>query len=202
MSPAPIDPFPDFVNGSTVADGDQVDARFKALYDALDKTEQGINDDMIADSAAIDGAKLAANTVASAKLKRVPACSIYSDTGYRGWVAGQEAEVLMHQEGIDSDSMHAGTSAAVVIQTAGFYSVVGRFDTSALVAGTGQVQVQVQRDNGRVAAGYIPVGGQGVTVPYQDYLPAGVALRLYVVNNASVAIGLLTATLTVVRLSA
>lgn len=43
--PVPVDPYPDFRNGIDVADGDQVDARFKALYDALNPAAVGIGHD-------------------------------------------------------------------------------------------------------------------------------------------------------------
>lgn len=40
--PVPTDPYPDFINNVTDADGDQVDARFKALYDALNPAAVGL----------------------------------------------------------------------------------------------------------------------------------------------------------------
>lgn len=67
--PVPIDPYPDFVNGVTVADGDQVDARFKALYDALNPAQAGIDNSMIRADAAIAGSKLADGGVTSAKIQ-------------------------------------------------------------------------------------------------------------------------------------
>lgn len=75
----PTDPFPDFRNGIDTADGDQVDARFKALYDALNPAAAGIDNSMVSASAAIDGSKLADAGVARVKLAEV-----YVDTTQGG----------------------------------------------------------------------------------------------------------------------
>lgn len=75
--PAPVDPWPNFINGTTVADGDQVDQRFKALYDALDPSQAGIDSSMIRDGAiatvdladgAVTSVKVADGAVTSAKI--------------------------------------------------------------------------------------------------------------------------------------
>jgi hypothetical protein len=67
MSPAPVDPFPDFVNGTT-ADGDQVDARMLALYRALNKAQIGLDAASIQDLA-ITTPLIAAGAVTGAKLE-------------------------------------------------------------------------------------------------------------------------------------
>lgn len=63
----PTDPTPDFVAG-TVINPDLVDARFLALYRALDPAADGIDNANIKAAANIDGSKLAAATVPEDRL--------------------------------------------------------------------------------------------------------------------------------------
>lgn len=83
----PVDPFPDFVNGSTVADGDQVDARFKALYDALNPAQAGIDNSMVSPTAAIAGSKLADGSVTAAKVEAQQAWQTIALAGFTGNLA-------------------------------------------------------------------------------------------------------------------
>lgn len=63
----PVDPHPDFINGVTVADGDQVDARFKVLYDALDPAQSGLSSDNVSVGGIVT-ASLADGAVTSTKI--------------------------------------------------------------------------------------------------------------------------------------
>jgi hypothetical protein len=65
--PVPVDPWPNFINGTSPADGDQVDQRFKALYDALDPAQAGIDASMVK-PASLTTPTLANGAVTSAKL--------------------------------------------------------------------------------------------------------------------------------------
>lgn len=75
--PAPVDPFPDFVNNVDLADGDKVDARFLALYRALNKAVVGLDRNSIQDgeiitqllaNLGVTGAKIADLTVTGGKV--------------------------------------------------------------------------------------------------------------------------------------
>ncbi len=65
--PVPTDPFPDFRNGLDVADGDKVDARFKAIYDTLNPAIIGVDTSNIVDGG-IATADLADGAVTSGKI--------------------------------------------------------------------------------------------------------------------------------------
>jgi hypothetical protein len=65
---APVDPYPNFVNNVDIADGDKVDARFSALYGALDKAATGLDENSIK-NLAITTALLAAGAVTAAKIE-------------------------------------------------------------------------------------------------------------------------------------
>lgn len=52
--PVPVDPYPDFRNSIDIADGDQVDARFKALYDTLNPAVVGVDSANIKDASVAD----------------------------------------------------------------------------------------------------------------------------------------------------
>lgn len=51
---APVDPFPNFVPAA-LADGDQVDARFTTLYNALDRTKVGLDAFSIKNAIVVQG---------------------------------------------------------------------------------------------------------------------------------------------------
>ena len=66
--PVPVDPYPDFVNGTTVADGDQVDQRFKTLYDMFDPSQTGISEDNL-NGASVGTTQLVDHAVTAAKIE-------------------------------------------------------------------------------------------------------------------------------------
>lgn len=66
MSPVPSDPF-NFINGVTVVDGDNLDARFLPLYRTFDPAQIGIDDSNIK-PLGVGTASLAALAVTAAKM--------------------------------------------------------------------------------------------------------------------------------------
>jgi hypothetical protein len=135
VSPVPVDPYPDFLPGQA-ARANEVDARFKKLYDALDKTILGldatsIKDGVISTALLADGAVTAAKipdaSITNAKLATGVTASLpgarVTGAGAQSVPSGGTLIVAFNAEVYDTDNMHDNTTnnSRLTCRTAGVY---------------------------------------------------------------------------------
>jgi hypothetical protein len=123
--PVPTDPH-DFVAG-TPAVADQIDERFKRIYDTLNPAEIGIDDENIAAAANINATKLLDGSIATAKLAddavtaaKIETQQAWQDLAMAGNFAGQTLRYMKDSLGfvhVRPDAITAAIAGGQVIAT-------------------------------------------------------------------------------------